>query len=323
MTACTGRRIAIIGAGMAGAACARSLADRGFEVTLFDKGRSVGGRMAQRRIGEMAFDHGAQFIGARDARFVEAIEAWRSRGLVADWPGATAGDGRPVMVGVPAMNAPVKALLQGLPVRTSCRIDRLEPADDVWSLVDELGRRHEVFDAIVIAVPAPQAVALLQASASIEAAALAACLDDVKIAPCWATMVAFAAPIDPAWTGRRLEDEVLAWVARNSSKPGRDGAETWTLHATPEWSQKLLEEPAERVAAEMLQAFARLMGRPALATEHLSAHRWRYALVTRAMGDPCLWDASCGVGLCGDWCLGPRVEAAFLSGSALADMITA
>jgi renalase len=54
------------------------------------------------------------------------------------------------------------------------------------------------------------------------------------------------------------------------------------------------------------------------APAYLSAHRWRYALVERPLGEPCLWDEALRLGLCGDWCLGPRVEAAWMSGRALA-----
>jgi predicted NAD/FAD-dependent oxidoreductase len=51
------------------------------------------------------------------------------------------------------------------------------------------------------------------------------------------------------------------------------------------------------------------------------AHRWRYALVEQALGVACLWDAQAGVGACGDYCLGPRVEAAFDSGEAMAQRL--
>src|SRR6478609_8736009 len=117
-------KVAIVGAGMAGAACARALADVGIEVQLFDKGRSVGGRLAQRRVEEGLFDHGAQYLAARHPVFMAAVDLWRSRGIVADWPGVASSAGTPVQVGVPSMNAPVKALLAELPAHAHCRIEK-------------------------------------------------------------------------------------------------------------------------------------------------------------------------------------------------------
>ena len=76
-------QVAVVGAGMAGAACARHLADRGLSVSLFDKGRSVGGRLAQRRVGDAVFDHGAQYIGVRDPGFAAVARTWCAGGLAA------------------------------------------------------------------------------------------------------------------------------------------------------------------------------------------------------------------------------------------------
>ena len=54
---------------------------------------------------------------------------------------------------------------------------------------------------------------------------------------------------------------------------------------------------------------------------HVTGHRWRYAFVDRPVGSACLLDAAAGLGACGDWCLGARVEAALLSGYAMAGRI--
>jgi renalase len=78
--------VTVVGAGMAGAACARALADAGIDIRLYDKGRSVGGRMAQRRVEQGMFDHGAQYLSARDPSFAVRVAEWRRRGIVADWP---------------------------------------------------------------------------------------------------------------------------------------------------------------------------------------------------------------------------------------------
>jgi predicted NAD/FAD-dependent oxidoreductase len=320
-TTASGATIAVIGAGMAGAACARALADAGHDVRVFDKGRSVGGRLAQRRVEHGVFDHGAQYLGAREPRFVARAEAWEAAGSVAPWPGVTSGEGHPVLVGVPAMNAPVKALLAGLPVITGSRITALRHGEGGWTLGERDDTRHGPFAAVALAVPAPQAAALLGGLEQPRAAALLVRLGGVAMAPCWTALAAFAAPPGLDEPARRFADGAVAWVARNATKPGRPKGESWTVHAGPGWSAERLEREPGEVAPALLAALARQLGRDLPEPVWLAAHRWRHALVTAALGEPCLWDPALRLGLCGDWCLGPRVEAAFLSGLALGEAI--
>lgn len=302
-------KVAIVGAGMAGAACARHLADHGFAVSVFDKGRSVGGRLAQRRVGAAVFDHGAQYIGVRDPEFAALARAWCAAGLAADWPEVRSGGGDAVLVGTPAMNAPVKALLAGLTVRTGTQVKAVDRLAGGWVLRLDEGAEAVGFASLVLAIPAPQAATLLGRS-----------LDPVRMAPCWSALVAPSGGLPGG--ARRFDDAVLGWSARNDQKPGRGGPETWTLHASPAWSRAHLEAPAAEIAAALLSRFADLAGVPVPATDHLAAHRWRYALVEQPLGHPYMWDADAGLGLCGDWCLGPRVESAWLSGRSLGAAIT-
>ena len=68
------RNIAVIGAGMAGIACARTLAQAGHRLTVFEKSAGFGGRMATRNSPFGSFDHGVQYFTVRDPRFKRALE---------------------------------------------------------------------------------------------------------------------------------------------------------------------------------------------------------------------------------------------------------
>ena len=110
------------------------------------------------------------------------------------------------------------------------------------------------------------------------------------------------------------------WIAKTSAKPGRDSApERWVLHASPEWSESQLEQDCEWVAGELVSDFRDLVGE--LEADGVTAHRWRFAIPPEPLNEKCLFDAELGLGACGDWCAGPRVEGAFLSGSALSGRI--
>lgn len=317
--------VAVIGAGMAGLACASALHAAGVRVTLFDKGRSVGGRLATRRVDGLVFDHGAQYAASRDPAFTAAMQAMAAMGDAAPWPAA--GEGR--WCGVPGMSALARHIEhQGVGTLQTARhaaflhreakgwmVRHRDAATTTPGLVsDKGGDLAGPFDAVAVAIPAPQARGLLHPHGFAHEAARA------SMAPCWALMLAFSEATDVPDV-LRPNAGPLRWIARDSSRPGRAALpECWIAHGSPEWSRDHLEHPAEAVLALLQGAFLAAAGIGSTPS-YAGVHRWRYALADAPLGVPALWDAAVGLGVCGDWCLGARVEAAFLSGRALASMI--
>lgn len=309
-------QIAVIGAGLAGLACATSLTQAGHRVSLFDKGRSAGGRMSTRRVqtalGEADFDHGAQYMTARDPGFQAQLRRWADAGLIAAWPAA----GADAWVGTPTMNAPLRRLAANLDVAWASRIDALEDARDGWRLH---GNDIDAgpFDVAIVALPAEQAAALLRPVDNVVSQRAA----DTPTRPCLTMMAAFAGRL-PVAADVLQHRGAIGWAARNSAKPGRSGPESWVVQATPEWSAAHLEDDPATVLADLLALFAAELDGPLPTPLTASTHRWRYARSGNA-GDDLLWDAGRGLGVCGDWLLGPRVECAWLSGTRLAGAIIA
>ena len=307
-------RIAIVGAGMAGMSCGQRLSRLGHEVRLFDKGRGPGGRMATRRMEDggttLHFDHGAQYFTARDPRFVEQVAHWEASGVAARW--AAAGDD--AWVGTPAMNAPLKAMAGELGVQFRTRIEQLVRDGEGWQ-IDGEGAPDARFDAVLVAVPAEQAGPLLQPHAP----AMARLADQTASDPCWTLMAGFEAPLALVQDTLRQRGPI-GWAARNNAKPGRANEECWVIQASPEWSRAHLEEDAETVAAALLAELAEANGGPLPRQLGATAHRWRFARSGTA-GEEALWDAEKRIGVCGDWLIGPRVEAAYMSGLLLAEAV--
>lgn len=339
------RRIAVIGAGIAGMACARTLMQAGHQVTVFEKNAGAGGRMATHSTEFGGFDHGTQYFTVRDSRFEKALAT--ASGLVRPWSANTVRIldelGRVVAsslppkeahwVATPGMNALVQQWAQPVAAGgqlfletqvTRLEADKLSPRH--WQLQTEGpgtgGRVHSGFDAVILAVPSAQAKALLLSSQ--QGKPLMAALAGVSVAPCWTLMLAFPQAIQPNlphlgphWNAARSTHHRIAWLARESSKPGRSPIERWTVQASPDWSQRHLEDDAERVKAKLLKAFTEITGiraQPPLA----EVHRWRQAQTITPLGKTHLWDAKSGIGACGDWCLGHRVEDGFISGLEMA-----
>lgn len=307
-------RIAIVGAGMAGMSCGQRLSRLGHEVRLFDKGRGPGGRMATRRMEDggttLHFDHGAQYFTAREPRFVDQVAHWEATGVAARW--AAAGDD--AWVGTPAMNAPLKAMAGELGVQFGTRIEQLVRDGEGWQ-IDGEGAPDARFDAVLVAVPAEQAGPLLQPHAP----AMATLADQTASDPCWTLMAGFEAPLALVQDTLRQRGPI-GWAARNNAKPGRASEECWVVQASPEWSRAHLEEDAETVAAALLAELAEANGGPLPRQLGATAHRWRFARSGTA-GEEALWDAEQRIGVCGDWLIGPRVEAAYMSGLLLAEAV--
>jgi len=309
-------RVGIVGAGIAGLACAQGLARRGHEPVLFDKGRGPGGRMSTRRIqtslGQAQFDHGAQYFTAREPAFQSQVSDWVATGVAAPWPAA----GSDAYVGVPAMNTPVRELAADHDVHWSTRVTEVARHGARWRVSVENGDPQNV-DLAVIAVPAEQAAALLAVAAPDLASRAGAAVSE----PCWTVMAAFAQPVAVAGDCLRSE-RVIGWAARNSAKPGRTGPESWVVQATPEWSRRHIDADPDEVAADLLCALADdvEVGLPAVIGR--TAHLWRFARSAHGGTGPIL-DRGRRLGLCGDWLVGPRVESAWLSGVGLAALIGA
>lgn len=339
------QHIAVIGAGMAGIACARTLAQAGHRVTVLDKGQQVGGRMATRASAFGSFDHGAQFFTVRDPRFALAIQStpgvcrpWSANAVrVLDAIGHVVEAGRPAgeahWVGTPDMASMVRTwaqpLVQAGQLVSGCQVTAVERDrihKNQWQLRtsadDDSVHVYDGFDAVVLAIPAAQAQALLQATRG--GSALAKKLDSVSVAPCWTLMLAFAqasqpglTTLGPQWNAARSTHHRLAWLARESSKPRRGQVERWTVQASAEWSLEHLQDAPHRVEAKLLKAFAEITGIRAQ-PNHIEVHRWLHAKTINPLGKSHLWDAKAGLGVCGDWCLGHRVEDAFVSGLEMA-----
>lgn len=305
-------KVAIVGAGIAGLACARRLTSRGIDPVLFDKGRRPGGRLSTLRIEHHEWDFGAPYFKVTDPQFAAQVDVWQQAEVAAQWPTGPSG----AWVGVPGMSALIEAEVATLPVRFGAQVLRIDRNKAGWTLSGP-DLSEGPFAAVVIAVPCEQAASLLALHDLIMAQEAAS----VRSVPCWSVMTAFAEPL-PGLPDMIREHGPIRWAARNNSKPGRSAAECWVIQSVTEWSQQHLEAQPEQIAQDLLHALAQISGTTLPEPVFLKAHRWRFALPLGQRGAP-LWNPALQLGACGDWCIGPQIEGAWRSGVGLADQISA
>jgi len=320
------RRIAVIGSGIAGLTAAILLKAQGHSVTVFEKSRGPGGRLAAKRVSGGSADIGAQYFTARNPAFLDFLGRYAGKACYTTWQGCLLfqhrdGSREPFpneerYVGTPRMTAISRALASHIDLVAETRIERMARKDSQWELIDTGGDMVGRFDRVIVTAPPAQARDLMQASALDEVASQ---LEQSvsAVAPCWAVAAHFSQPLDPGFDGIRCQHPVLYWVANNSSKPGReDSGQWWVLHGNADWTIAHVDASPEQVAAELVKAFQELIGSE-IQPDDLVSHRWLYA---RAEGENFpghLWFDQLGIGLAGDWLDGGRVEGAFNSASGL------
>lgn len=321
MTFPTIRSIAIIGSGISGLTVGNLVRDAGVDAVVFEKARGPGGRISSKRWGSSGVDMGAQYLTIRTDAFREFL-GQRAPGAVAPWSGRLRhengqGELEPFpeetrCVGFPRMSAISRVLSEPLNVETATPVRQAWQGDGKWRLETDRGR-FGPYDALVVTTPPAQASTLLP---GLQDSGLA--LEDFRMSPCWAVAAQFPERLHLGFEGASLRGPVLDWVACDSSKPGRDsGGNCWVLHATPSWSRQNLGLAPDEAAERLLSAFRERFGIKAEPLEWIG-HCWRYARPDPG-GDAPGWLSldALGLGICGDWLCGGRVEGAFTSGLAL------
>ncbi len=325
---------AVVGAGVAGLACARGLAARGMRVTVYERSGVVGGRLGCLPTESGDFDAGAQYLTVQNEAFANEVRQWVGADLLRTWDARLAdlSNGQGVLlapstsryVGVPAMQSVAGFMARGLEIVLDTTVVRIERAGAGWKLyaAGDTDLHAAGFDGLVLAMPSVHALPLVRAQT-----AFAPLLEPLRWDACWTACLALSRPSGIEFDGAFINDDpILAWAACESTKPMRQCdngvAERWLLHARPNWSNNFADLSADEAARWMQRAFAARLARP-LAQKTCVAVRWSAALAVEPIAEPFLWDAERVIGLAGDWCGGARVESAFLSGSALAQSIGA
>lgn len=305
-------RVVVVGAGLSGLTCARELVAGGHEVVVRDTGRRPGGRMALRRLEGRVVDIGASYFTVRDDAFAAVVGDWRARGLARPWtdtftawtPTSREPKPGPVRWAAPGgLRSLVEDLAADLDVRSADPVQRV--GTDGGPAVD-----GERCDAVVLAMPDPQARRLLEPGRAAHAA-----LDD---------------PYEPAvavtlgWDERTWPDEDgifvgdhpdVAWIADDGLRRG-DRAPVLVAHTTAERAARHLEDPPGALEP-VLAAVRQVVKVPAAEPALTHVQRWTFARPARGHDASYHLDDD-GIGACGDaWGASSSVETAFLSGHAL------
>ncbi|CCH52254.1 hypothetical protein BN8_01240 [Fibrisoma limi BUZ 3] len=263
----------IIGAGMSGLSAARELARTGWTVTVIDKGRGVGGRMATRRLEQARADHGAQYFSAKTPAFQAYVQELLAEDVVNEWrlPDAD----HPRYIGRDGMSTVAKQLARDLDVRTGERAVNIEKTEAGCLVLTETGGRYEA-DSLLVTIPVPQALTLFNDSGLMLSDSEQAVLATIVYKPCLAVIVALNKPSRIPSPGiLRFDEGPVSWVADNQQKGISPNQPSVTIHASHAFSQDHLEDDLNAVGRELIDQLPEFLPADAVATYQV--HRWRYS----------------------------------------------
>jgi renalase len=308
----------IIGAGMAGLTAARQLSAKGWEIVVLDKGRGVGGRLATRRIEQARADHGAQYFSATTPDFQRVVQELLADQVITQWkPESASPAGKLHYVGVEGMNAVAKNLARNLTVLTAETVISFRPDGSQWRVETESGGDYRA-DALLITIPAPQALALVERSGFTLSTANQSALSAISYQPCIAVMVALTKPsLLPAPGAVRYETGDIAWVVDNAQKGISPGQPSVTIHASADFSRTHFDNDLTAIGRQLADQLSDVI--PADSIHAIQVHRWRYSLADQRHPTPYLAaDTPLTLLFGGDGFGAGNVEGAFTSGMAMA-----
>lgn len=277
----------IIGAGMTGLTAARELQQNGWTVTLLDKGRGVGGRMATRRLANGRADHGAQYFTARMAEFRQFISELTDAGIVREWAlqESTMSDisfHHPRFIGTEGMSGIAKYMAQPLNVHTGERAVHISGDENNCTVLTESGQTYRA-DTLILTLPAPQALTLLEDSHMLSPNERAV-FEAIEYAPCLAVMVSIHGRSGIPSPGIvKFDQGPIAWVADNLQK-GISATTSLTIHASAAYSKEHLEEDMTTVGQHLIDLLEEWI--PKAQVDAFQVHRWRYSLAETCYPKP-------------------------------------
>lgn len=315
--------VAIIGAGLAGFSAARELRRAGLSVAIVDKGRGVGGRLATRRMGDARLDHGAQFFTVRGDAFRSVIDRALADGIVEVWcHGFTKDDGYPRYACPGGMTALAKWLAADLSITLSSRIVNLSRQDDHWAMSDE-DKQTWTAEHVIVTAPVPQIRDLLNVSGLALEPKHEAALADIAYKPVIGLLVTLDGPSAVPEPGavQATEDDTFTFIADNQAK-GVSPVPALTFHCNGELSAQRWDDPEVEVLADLILEASPWIGDASVLEMQLK--KWRYAgpLSPYPERSLTIFEEPGLVVLAGDAFGGPKVEGAFNSGQAAAQIIT-
>jgi predicted NAD/FAD-dependent oxidoreductase len=337
-------KLAVVGAGGAGAAAAYALRDTAIDVTVFEKSRGVCGRAATRRNEGCIYEYGANYLKDDDERVTELVtETLPTDGLVdveapiyAFGRDGDVGEGRDSDDHKWTYESGITQLAKRLfaesdaTVHNGVRVETLDREADGWRVHDADGTDHGRYDALLLTPPAPQTADLLGEAAwdHDDCRGLRQTIASVPYRTVVSGMLHYPFELDAPWYAAVNTDKAhdIGWLAREECKPGHvpDSESLLLVQMNEGWSVANYDAHPDRLLEEIAERIAHLLDDDHLTEPDWTDHQhWRYAQPEDTVDRDALAPAADhDLYFAGDWVAEePRLHAAVRNGLEVGETI--
>ncbi|MDZ7693030.1 MAG: FAD-dependent oxidoreductase [Balneolaceae bacterium] len=334
-------KIGIIGASLSGLVAGKHLGQAGHDVTIIEKTRMLGGRLASLDDGNgNIFDYGVSHFNANKSDFKAFVEYLEEQELIKEWTsrldyydGEQLHDLNPnrspqlQYTSVKGFTPIASQLSRWVDVKseekagglTHIGADRSKKRAWMINLTD-----ISVFecDAVILATPAVQSYGiLLTAQDETPARKILRYIDEFKYEPSYAIMASYKDQAAPEWDAIESMKSGIKLITNESSK--RNNADTsLVIHSSGDFVRKYKEEDPEQISTLLLRHANEITGQKWL-TQPDSKHIyfWKYAECVNPTDEEFmeLEMEEAPLAIVGDYLGGNSVESAYLSGLRLAE----
>ncbi len=323
-------KIAIIGSGISGLSLACKLNNK-YSLTIFEKSRTVSGRLATKKVQNYYFDHGAQYFTAKNKDFIDFLKPLIEDEIIKPWDARFSefigpnpirsvkwDKNYPHYVGVPNMNSIGKYIARNFEIRLNTKVNKVIFNDKKknWHILDEKNISQGQFEWIVFTQPPLQTLDIIANDFKF--------LNNIKnteMLPCYSLMLGYKEKINLDFDAALVREADISWISINSSKPLKNDKFSLVIHSTNKWAKDNIEKNNQEVDEYLFEQTSKIINRDLSNTTVRKIHKWRFANIVQQSKIEPFVDYDKKIAVCGDWCIQGRVEAGFLSGFNLANSL--
>lgn len=312
-----GQSVAIIGAGMSGAVCAKALTGLVDQLVVFEQEAHGGGRLK-------SVEHlsTTPFFTISTVFFENVVDSWAALGWVSDRSGwdveisateiHSINNEQLLIEAKPSSLSLIERLLSGTNVRYDTEITDIEQNGKKWRLFDSLGNYCGLFDVVIFSSLADSVLDLAHHSSE-----LVSKMQSIRFSSAWVVVLFFEDDFVIPYDSAVFLDSPIAsfFVSKHNQQT------CISLLANPEWSDEFSATPHTQVEQLLKAEFIQRMDLPEQAVVNMKSKFWQQKLPINSLDEDCWFDDNLGLGACGDWCVSPRLEGAVLSGFSVADRL--
>ena len=315
----------VIGGGITGLIIATILQRKGIKVTILDKRKYIGGRLATRYVKQSElvagiFDYGVQYFSVTSPQFQVWVDDWLEHGVIKEWSqGFAEGEVTSCYCGIDGVGGIAKYLAKDLDVRSRTKAINVS-YEKKW-LVETENEQQYQGDMLIMTSAVPHSLSLLDASFVPLPLDIRFSLEKIEYDRCITILALLEKPSKiPVPGGIALENnDSLAWLGDNYQKGISPDGYAVTLHATPRFSDYYWDSDDAEIVYKLLTAAADYLDSP---VTKYQVYRWRYGLPKTSYGQPCLEFLELPLVMAGDAFVAPTVEGAVTSAIAAGELVS-